>query len=278
MTTLERQPTTRDPGSTTIPRASPGTSRSTPPRCTSRCWRSAPRHPDARSRSISSARRPRFGELGKAINAFAGALQKQFGIRKGIARRADAAQHAVLRHRLLRACCAPAARWSTATRSTPSTSSATSPPMPAPTCMVTLDLEADVREGRGAGRGRARQDGSSSATSPTPCRGVKKLLYSVAKRKDLAELDASPDRRQGRPVRRADRAATIRPTPVAIDRRKRRRGAAIYRRHHRPAQGRHAEPRQHRRQHEPDRQVGLRAVQSARARSSRCCRSSTSSR
>ena len=75
-----------------------------------------------------------FGELGNARSTPSPARCRSSSASEArLARRADAAQHAVLRRRLLRACCGPARRWSTATRSTPCTSSATSSRTRAPT-------------------------------------------------------------------------------------------------------------------------------------------------
>ena len=58
----------------------------------------------------------------------------------------------------------------------------------------------------------------------------------------------------------------------------RRRGAAVHRRHHRHAQGRHAHARQHLRQRAAGRRVGARARRRRRSGSSASCRSSMSSR
>ena len=202
-----------------------------------------------------------FGDLAKKIIAFAGALQRQFGVTKGTPRRADAAQYALLPHRLL---------WRAARRRHGGQL------QPA---LYRQRTEPHRRQRRRRRAGHARSASrsskrprrwsrpatssrSSSATSPMRCRWSRRSSTRSPSARTSPSSAPRPIAdtithfaRYDRPQRNARRRGHRRHQGH--------RRPAIYRRHHRHSQGRPAHPRQYRRQYEPDRQMGLRPVLSA---------------
>ena len=110
------------------------------------------------------------------------------GVRPRRARRADAAQHALITSSPISPCCKPAASSSISTRSTRRPRSVTSSRMPASTIMVTLDLQAALRVGGAADRPDGPAASSSSARWPTSCRSPKAGSIRLLKRSDIAPV------------------------------------------------------------------------------------------
>ena len=88
-------------------------------------------------------------------------------------------------------CCSPAARWSTATRSTPCTSSATSSGIPAPTSSSrSISSRSSTRPRRSLHAGHIKS--IIVCHFPAALPPLKRLLFSLAKRRDLARIASSP--------------------------------------------------------------------------------------
>jgi long-chain acyl-CoA synthetase len=156
----------------------------------------------------------RFGALGKAINAFAGALQQQFGIKKG-SRVAlllpntpfyVVAYYAVLRTGATVVNCNPLYTVHELTHIVANSGA---------DVIITLDLKQLFEKAEAlvqAGHGKA----VIACHFPDALPGLKKILYTLLKRKDLSKISASPI--AGKVTRYADMIGkNLTPTPVTID-------------------------------------------------------------
>ena len=157
----------------------------------------------------------RFGALAKAINAFAGALQQQFGIKKG-SRVAlllpntpfyVIAYYAVLRTGGTVVNCNPLYTVHELSHIVANSGAEV---------IITLDLKQLFEKAEAlvqAGHGKS----VIACHFPDALPGLKKLLYTLLKRKDLSKIAASPI--AGKVTLYADMVArNITPTPVSIDR------------------------------------------------------------
>jgi long-chain acyl-CoA synthetase len=176
-----------------------------------------------------------FGELAKKIIAFAGALQRQFGIKKG-SRVAlmlpntpfyPIAYYAVLRAGGTVVNCNPLYTVHELSHITKSAGA---------DLMITLDLQQIFEKAEKlVEAGHVKSVIACHFPDALPL--VKKILFSVAKRKDPGQTGHLAHCRQDRPFPRHDRPQ--RDAGSGGDRRENRhRRPAIYRRHHRRAQGR----------------------------------------
>ena len=144
--------------------------------------------------------------------------------------------------------------------------------------MVTLDLKLlfdKVEALLKAGTPQARR---SSCSFPALLPGAKSVLFKLFKAKELAHPIDVAGARQNIIAEADVHARTTASTRAGRDRpAERRRRAAIHRRHHRHAQGRHAHPRQRLHQRAAGRRLGARPGGTAKSACWARCRSSTCS-